>query len=363
MGLHRPDLATVAPIITIIAASLWGLDRLYRSVHTSTYFLGNYATLTPLHDGTTKVTLHRPLPRARPGSHAFLWIPGVRLLERHPFTLISRSPHVEFLVKGRDGFTRALHNAACLQEQTPNRPPRFRVSIEGPYGNPPDLSSSGGGYEKLLLVAGGSGVTFSLGLALAWAQQRRTPRQKGWLEFVWVVREPECFGWCEAELAELLAYPRVAVHLYVSGSSSSSSPTQRRSLLVRPSEKVVDEVADEKADFSRHTSLDDDSGLSTPDEKYAKDLERGLVISAPAPAAQKTGGRRQQQYDPLSEKEMSKQESIVEVATVNKKAVTTKKARYYCPPAYVRGRPPLAMHLGRVLEGVGRDGRVLVAGE
>lgn len=335
MGLHRPDLTTVGPILTIIAGSLWGLDRLYRSIKTSAYFLGNYATLTPLHDGTTKVTLHRPLPRARPGSHAFLWIPGVRFLERHPFTMISRAPNVEFIVKGRDGFTRALHRSACAHPAVTGV--RFRVSVEGPYGNPTDVLT--GGYEKLLLVAGGSGVTFTLGLALEWARRRRTPRDKGLLEFVWVVREAECFEWCDAEIAELFAHPRVAVHLYVSGSGQG-----------RLTAGLI-AAASHEQDSSRETSLDA-SGSSTPDEK---NVELGLVLAEPTPVARQNSAK--ERYYELSDDQKPKKESIVEVAA--RKAAKTK----HHPPAHMHGRPALAMHLERVMEGVEKDGKVLVAGK
>jgi hypothetical protein len=48
---------------------------------------------------------------AQLGSMAFLWIPGVRLFQRHPFTLISTQT-AEFVVHAQDGFTKALHLAA-----------------------------------------------------------------------------------------------------------------------------------------------------------------------------------------------------------------------------------------------------------
>jgi predicted ferric reductase len=130
---------------------------------------------------TTKVTLHRSLSGAQPGSHAFVWIPGVRVFEAHPFTIVSNEP-VEFLVKARDGFTKALHRKACENPGT-----KFRASIDGAYGNAPNVDDD---LDRLLLVAGGSGVTFTLALALAWARKQRDASSRSTLDFVWVCRDP-----------------------------------------------------------------------------------------------------------------------------------------------------------------------------
>ncbi|RZJ37912.1 MAG: acyl-ACP--UDP-N-acetylglucosamine O-acyltransferase, partial [Chryseobacterium sp.] len=65
------------------------------------------------------------------GSHAFVWVPGVKAFQRHPFTLVSADP-VEFVIKARDGFSKALHSKA---QEFPNG--KFRASIDGPYGQVP----------------------------------------------------------------------------------------------------------------------------------------------------------------------------------------------------------------------------------
>jgi ferredoxin-NADP reductase len=216
--------------ITILAGSLWAADRLFRLSLWAYFAFGNYCTLTPLSTDTTKVTLHRSLLAGRPGSHAFVWIPGVRAFEAHPFTMVSNEP-VEFLVKAHDGFTKALYRKAC---DKPGK--KLRATIDGPYGNAPDLDKN---YDRLLLVAGGSGVTFTMALALAWARKQRDASNSSFLDFVWVVRDPgehsiryvpnkafkytdrahtiANFEWFNAELGELLAHPRVNVHLYATG--------------------------------------------------------------------------------------------------------------------------------------------------
>jgi predicted ferric reductase len=166
--------------ITILAGSLWAADRLFRLSRWAYFAFGNYCTLTPLSNNITKVTLHRSLLAGRPGSHAFVWIPGVRAFEAHPFTMVSNDP-VEFLIKARDGFTKDLYRKAC---DKPGK--KFRTTIDGPYGNAPDLDEN---YDRLLLVAGGSGVTFTMALALAWARKQQQVSNSSFLDFVWVVRD------------------------------------------------------------------------------------------------------------------------------------------------------------------------------
>jgi predicted ferric reductase len=166
--------------ITILAAALWSADRLFRLARWAYFAVGNYCTLTPMSSDTTKVTLHRSLSGAKPGSHAFVWIPGVRAFEAHPFTIVSNEP-VEFLVKARDGFTKALYRKAC---EKPGM--KFRASIDGAYGNAPNLDEN---FDRLLLVAGGSGVTFTMALALVWARKNRDATSSSTLDFVWVCRD------------------------------------------------------------------------------------------------------------------------------------------------------------------------------
>jgi hypothetical protein len=55
--------------------------------------------------------MKKGLPFAVPGSHVFIWIPGVRATESHPFTIVSTSP-LEMVVAAYDGFTKDLHACA-----------------------------------------------------------------------------------------------------------------------------------------------------------------------------------------------------------------------------------------------------------
>lgn len=128
------------------------------------------------------------------------------VFESHPLTILSAPPSISCLstsnlklaarVTGR--WSRDLNNHAFkieepvddsslgLQEhETP-----VRVMIDGPYGG---CSIDLGDYENVLLIAGGSGVTFTLGLlddivGRCIKLGRRGEEQTRRIEFVWCVR-------------------------------------------------------------------------------------------------------------------------------------------------------------------------------
>jgi predicted ferric reductase len=111
VGMHRPDFSKKTIVDVIVIGSLWVADRAIRSLRTLFFSFGNTATLTPLPNGGTRVVLRKSPGRAVPGAHCFLWIPGVRTLESHPFTITSTKP-LELVVAAYDGFTRDLHAVA-----------------------------------------------------------------------------------------------------------------------------------------------------------------------------------------------------------------------------------------------------------
>lgn len=164
--------------MALIATAIYALDRVIRLTRFLYYLPSNTATLTPLpSSNATRVTLSRTMPYAAAGSHAFLYIPSIRTMQRHPFTMLSREP-ITFVVSARDGFTKALFEAAC---EKPGR--KVRAGVEGAYGCVPDVA----GYERLVLFAGGSGATFVLALAVEWAKSNDV-ESKGELELVWSIR-------------------------------------------------------------------------------------------------------------------------------------------------------------------------------
>jgi predicted ferric reductase len=176
-GLHRPDIPMVGKIV-IIAASLWIADRTLRFLKLAFYSLGNTATITALPHGGTRIVLKKTPMGAAPGTHCFLWIPGVRATECHPFTILSTRPF-EMVVAAHDGFTRDLHAHALK-----NPGQVLRASVDGPYGTVPDFTL----YNKVLFIAGGSGASFTCGVAMDLLHKLGDSATTT-IEFVWVVKE------------------------------------------------------------------------------------------------------------------------------------------------------------------------------
>jgi predicted ferric reductase len=178
VGFHRPDYATKSAYITTFAGSIWALDRLIRFTRLSWNSIGNTATILPLANGGTLVVVNKRVARMESGKHAFLWMPKIRAMETHPFTAVSNNP-LKFVVSAYDGFTRDLHAYAVMHPGA-----TLKASVDGPYGALPNFCT----YDKVLLLAGGSGASFTFGVALDILGKLANNFRKTAIEFVWVVR-------------------------------------------------------------------------------------------------------------------------------------------------------------------------------
>jgi predicted ferric reductase len=176
-AMHRPDVPMVGKIV-IVAASLWIADRILRLLKLAFNGFGNSATITPLPYGGTRIVMRKTPMGAVPGTHCFLWIPGVRATESHPFTILSTTPF-EMVVAAYDGFTRDLHTHAM---ENPGKV--LKASVDGPYGTVPDFTR----YSKVLFIAGGSGASFACGAAVDLLRRLGDSTATA-IEFVWVVKE------------------------------------------------------------------------------------------------------------------------------------------------------------------------------
>jgi predicted ferric reductase len=176
-AMHRMELSDRSVIAIIFTASLCGADRMLRMCKISLYGFGNKATITSLPHGGTRIVLRKSPGRAVAGSHCFLWIPTIRGVETHPFTVISTNP-LEFVVAAYDGFTSDLHNFAL---KNPGK--ALTASIDGPYGSVPDFT----GATKVIFIVGGSGASFSLGVALDLLRKLGSSNNTS-IEVIWAIR-------------------------------------------------------------------------------------------------------------------------------------------------------------------------------
>lgn len=180
-ALHQPDLAEDGILAAFaVIAGIWGADRLVRGTRMLSRAVNNYAVVNPLPDGGTKITLAKRPSGAVAGKHCFVWIPQIRLFESHPFTIASAAAApLEFVVNAHDGFTRDLHRYAA-----DNPGARLLASCDGPYGTFPDPML----FDKVVLIAGGSGATFTFGLAVNMLEHIGPESTKD-IVFIWAVKK------------------------------------------------------------------------------------------------------------------------------------------------------------------------------
>jgi predicted ferric reductase len=187
IGIHRNSSVNKAIIVTIIAAGIWGIDGGFRTLRTLSNSKGTTATIYPLPNRATRVVLDRSLSSAVPGTHCYLWIPKIRLLETHPFTIISNittssSSSLEFVIAAHDGFTSDLYEYASKNPGT-----SLRASMDGPYGIPANFGTVA---DKVVFLSGGSGASYTFGVALDMIKKIPISGITGpSIDFVWTVGE------------------------------------------------------------------------------------------------------------------------------------------------------------------------------
>ncbi|KAM0278918.1 hypothetical protein ACHAQH_004885 [Verticillium albo-atrum] len=206
--LHQPETHKHILIATGVGLGMWALDRLLRIIRISLYNLNNKATIHPLPHGGTRIILQKPPAGARSGEHCFLWVPSIRTIEMHPFTIAAVDP-LEFVVASYDGFTSDLHEYAIR-----NPGANLKASVEGPYGTFPDPAS----YDKVVLVAGGSGASFTIGMALNMIKHAKSGSQQS-IVFIWMVKNNAHLEWFSDHLDTIRHSLNSSISLYVTRSS------------------------------------------------------------------------------------------------------------------------------------------------
>lgn len=187
--------------------------------------------LEVLPGNVTRVLVHCPQQfRWQPGQHCFISIPGISMMQSHPFTIASlswqNSRHgrndVILLIRALRGFTKSLAQLATNHKMSNQSVDRFtaiaeaqklrittRAWIDGPYGDVhPALDQQ---YHGIICVAGGSGVTASLPWVSHIAHRMRSaahgsinPCKTRSVHLVWSIRSLDWIKWAERELCDAL---------------------------------------------------------------------------------------------------------------------------------------------------------------
>ncbi|KAJ5619346.1 hypothetical protein N7510_003330 [Penicillium lagena] len=212
---HLPSTALSSRIYAWIGIGVFIFDRLLRGL---LFALNNMkpakAVIHELPGDVTKIRVTSPrIKNWTPGQHVFLSIPELGLGQSHPATILSiPSSHdndLVFILGACRGFTRRLlHSAKASstdlsqktveEEETVQTEGRLCSLIGGPYGG---SHSDFAAFDTVLLIAGSTGVTFTLPILLDIAQRSQNqalPVRR--VVFVWVIKKTSCTAWIADEL-------------------------------------------------------------------------------------------------------------------------------------------------------------------
>lgn len=192
-----------------------GIYLFLRLARTARYVFNNVrparATLEALEGGATKVRVSsRQIKKWSPGSHVLLSIPRFGLIQSHPATIMStpasHDGDLVFILRAFKGFTRRILKAAApssssvvlIAKDNSAAVQTFIALIDGPYGA---SHSDFACFDTLVLIAGGTGVTFTLSnlldLAHRAASQKLPLRE---VHFIWLIKKKASLSWAAQEL-------------------------------------------------------------------------------------------------------------------------------------------------------------------
>ncbi|OAQ67148.1 ferric reductase [Pochonia chlamydosporia 170] len=169
------------------------------------FMVGDEAAVTLMAENAIKVTIPTQM-RWKPGQYVYLRMPGISLLDNHPFTissLCSEDFPSEYGEKYRDcvlvfkpfkGFTRKVLDTAI--DKGPFH--TYRAFLDGPYGGMRrDLAA----FDTCILIAGGSGITSLMSQLLNLIKRMRDGKAiTRKVVVVWAFKRFEAMDWFREEL-------------------------------------------------------------------------------------------------------------------------------------------------------------------
>ncbi|KAJ7635404.1 iron reductase [Roridomyces roridus] len=204
------------------ALLLYGLDvvlRFARRLLVNTHLFGvkekrrvsSNATVSIISPHFLRILVDAPpYMRWSPGQVVYLTLMagGLSLAESHPFTIAYSVPmssdsekatpeRLAFILRVRSGFTRRLFES--LDDGSKD----YQAFLDGPYSSPPVVR----GFERVVFISGGSGVSFTLSLFLDLvhaARKNTNPRCRRIL-FVWAIRDLDQIDWIKDAVTRALS--------------------------------------------------------------------------------------------------------------------------------------------------------------
>ncbi|KIJ53374.1 hypothetical protein M422DRAFT_202279 [Sphaerobolus stellatus SS14] len=234
------------------ALFIWGLDRalrLCRMIFFNIPFL--HRNISPskleiLSSDAVRLTVSRRFISWHPGQSMFITLPDISSLpiESHPFTISSVDSKIGgnigekelvFIIRARDGFTARLRDVARDHSGK-----SVNVILDGPYGAPPNLAS----FETVILIAGGTGVTYTLPLFTDLVKRARENKAVcRRIVFIWSIRVLAQMRWVSSTLVQALleapTYLQIDIRVHVTSLGTDSIPA-----IEKISEKEAIEISE-----------------------------------------------------------------------------------------------------------------------
>lgn len=178
-----------------------------------------YAQAQLLPSRTVRLTIRTPRPiKWAPGQNVLVTLPELSKIQAHPFTICNSDPNeMVLLIKARKGLTRQLYNRVRERSEAIMRasdskagstaaPIYMRALVDGPMGSAGRVRW--GDFATVLLVCGGTGVSFGLAVLehMCKAIQRGDFKSKTRrVRFLWVAREYAEIAWAASALCRARA--------------------------------------------------------------------------------------------------------------------------------------------------------------
>ncbi|KAI0730785.1 ferric reductase NAD binding domain-containing protein [Earliella scabrosa] len=183
----------------LVTVVLYGVSWLARVGRTLYNGLNSQATLEALPENMVKITIPTKL-KWRPGQHFFVRFLdlGIHAASSHPFTVATlpnqsegkEGAVMEIYARVHGGITARL--AALAKKGAAGS---SRVLLDGPYGG---VEANLKVYDRVLLLAGGSGVTFVVPLLLDLVRSYEPGKTAcRSVHLVWAVRTNDALSWFE----------------------------------------------------------------------------------------------------------------------------------------------------------------------
>lgn len=184
------------------------------------WLIGEESAVTILPENAVKITIPTQT-KWKPGQWAYLRMPGISVIQNHPFTIASLCSEdfpSDYGDKYRDmtmvfrpfsGFTRRVYDTAV--KKGPQK--TYRSFIEGPYGGMQRQMAS---FDQVVFFAGGSGITAIASQLVDLVKRMRdckaTTRS---VHVIWAMKRPEIMEWFKEELRICREYaPAGSVHCH-----------------------------------------------------------------------------------------------------------------------------------------------------